>query len=102
MLLTCWNGTDANNLQPGGGLKPREPSDRNAVAWNVLLLSAGKTHTMLGDLGDGSRAGLAPRIFARLFERIAEVEQGQVWSPHMPARQMKRATCITYAAAVGA
>lgn len=33
---------------------------------------------MVGDLVDGPRRGLAPRIFEHLFERIAEEEQGRV------------------------
>ncbi|GMH36161.1 hypothetical protein BSKO_04029 [Bryopsis sp. KO-2023] len=33
---------------------------------------AGKTHTMIGELEDNDKMGLAPRVFARLFERIQE------------------------------
>ena len=35
---------------------------------------SGKTHTMLGDLTGGPGAGLAPRAFASLFERAAELD----------------------------
>lgn len=43
-----------------------------------LAACAGKTQTMMGDLGAAAGQGLAPRIFAHLFKRIAEEEQSRV------------------------
>lgn len=55
-------------------------SRRNLLTISRFCCHAGKTYTMTGELGTVDRQGLAPRIFARLFERIAAEESAVVRS----------------------
>lgn len=39
----------------------------------MIQTGSGKTHTMLGDIGDFENRGMTPRVFEYLFARIRKV-----------------------------